>query len=284
MTARNWQDHDALRLLQLRQAAGLDRADLARRCLLSIAHIQELEGEGLHGRFYSEAIKFSAGVKALTALGAQAPEPHTESASGNPSTEPTVTCALATEALTDQANASIQLHPGKRPRNRLPFLALGLFLLTLSAAGLWWHQSGSTLNAEWLSQKHHAPLAASVPPSSGRSTDAPAAQKLIPPIGSENVCIKNLQASSPIVHPHHPAPRKPGNYVHFQAKKTTTVCVESAAGRITKLELKAGQSKSVYDTPPLTVWHSDATIVQMYYQGWKVAGSSSKAGVTIFQP
>lgn len=68
MMDKNWTPIDAQVLKELRTAAGLDRANFARRCTLSLAQLVELE-EGGSGRFYSERIKAYTGETLMARLG-----------------------------------------------------------------------------------------------------------------------------------------------------------------------------------------------------------------------
>jgi hypothetical protein len=97
-------------------------------------------------------------------------------------------------------------------------------------------------------------------------------------------CTQMLKSGTTQVFTRPLAPVKPGNYLHFVAKRPTTVCVEDAQGRVTTLELSKGEAKSVYGPPPLKVWHPNATIVQMYYQGLRVTEHAAQTGITVFKP
>ncbi len=65
---QTWTSGDAKLLRELRQAAGIDRAALARRCALSMSQLAELE-EGGSKQFYSERIKSHTGRAVLARLG-----------------------------------------------------------------------------------------------------------------------------------------------------------------------------------------------------------------------
>ena len=65
---KTWTSGDAKLLRELRQAAGIDRATLARRCALSIGQLSELE-DGGNKQFYSDRIKSHTGRAVLARLG-----------------------------------------------------------------------------------------------------------------------------------------------------------------------------------------------------------------------
>lgn len=282
MTARTWQASDANYLLKLRQAAEVDGASLARQCLLSNAQLLELEGDEAQGHFYNEAIKFTAGVKVLAALGAEPLQPTTPEDIEQPAPVPTSSTVAPPPNQTIKSSLP---HFRHRSRKGGPRFALALLLIVLAAAGLWWSQRKVSIKTQPLAEKTVAEAPAmTTSPATETRTQNPAPATSMSSTTSTSDCVNELWTLPSVVHPHNPKADKPGNYVHFQALKDTTVCIANATGHITELHLKAGDKHSVYDAPPLKVRHPDATIVQMYYQGWKVRGSSAEAGVTIFQP
>ncbi len=284
MSTRVWLPADEQHLRQVREAAGIDHIELSRRCLLSKLQVQELEGSGQSGQFYSESIKFTAGVRVLKALGAQplaAPEPPpTEMLLAKPSAEPVQT-------IPERVSPNHDVQKKKTPL--LPWqCGVGIKLAFLAAAalvGFYVYNVDTTHPAPASpspAQQTEEPLP---PPATQAPAPVSSPTKATTPEHSEAVvCGTALQSTTPVRFSPPAHVSKPGNYVHFVAKRPTTVCVEDAQGRVTTLELSKGETKSVYGPPPLKVWHSNATIVQMYYQGLKVSGRAAKAGVTFFQP
>ena len=317
MSTRPWLPADEQHLVQVREAAGVDQLDLARRCLLSIGQIQELEGKGYGKQFYSEAIKFTAGTRVLTALGAQAlaaPEPLTaqeqdisttavESAKTTSSAIPLPETAPSSkpEPMAPQA-------PGK-PLPMLKLLALVLLAVVLIVATLY-GTSGKKIQAtptktpapqpvqpplEPPAPPAPAPASAPAPsaPSAPAAPVAVAAPKITPPAvkpapadaaPTEFDCSNKFNTTKQVVYQPQTPPSKPGNYVYFVARSPSPVCVLDGSGKVLLYNLKPGQNKSHFGTPPFKVWHPDATIVVMYYRGWRVTGQAAQAGVTVLRP
>lgn len=300
MITRVWLPLDEQHLRQVREAAGVDHQELARRCLLSIHQIQELEGTGYGKQFYSEAIKFTAGARVLAALGAQvlsAPEPAPET------TLSTVAPDIAAPDLKTHnvAKPSVQLIASpvvlKTASRRLPIFKLLAGVLILASSVVWaLYSTGEKAPSSHIAPSAQQtvsptpvaaiePVAPAEPPRpSPPPAPIPAATQPVGTTATETDCTSKLKSSAPVVHPRVSAPSKPGTYVYFVAKSATTICVQDGDGKTLPYNLKPGQSRSHYGTPPFKVWHPNATMVQMYYQGWKVTGPSAQEGVTVFQP
>ena len=91
-----WTSGDAKLLRELRQAAGLDRAALARRCALSMGQLAELE-DGGSKQFYSDRIKSHTGRAVLARLG-HTPAAHPPAAASTPDAASTPATASAPAA------------------------------------------------------------------------------------------------------------------------------------------------------------------------------------------
>lgn len=287
MTSRVWLPSDAQFLAQLREAAGMDAHELSRRCLLSLGQIQALEGQGNGKQFYSEAIKFTAGTKALAVLGAKPLTPHDP---------PTAEVLLAKPSAEDRSVAEpVGTVNGRAPHSTprsVPRMkgrwvrALMLVLVLVGAVVFYAARNDSSSGAAPGPQQQ--PLASQAQP----PTQAPAPEMAAPKSADKTEaqsagavdCTQALQADKAHAFTWPSASINPGNYVHFVAKRQATLCTEDAQGKVTQLVLNKDEAISVYGNPPFKVWHPDATIVQMYYQGWKVAGRAAQAGVTVFQP
>jgi hypothetical protein len=279
MNTRVWLPRDEQHLKQVREASDMDVHQLSRRCLLSVSQIQALEGLGDGKQFYSEAIKFAAGTKALAALGAKPLAP--------PAPPP------AKIMMAKPSAESGQLQPKAPPPSATRLkkhwtMILVLALAVIVAVLFYVGQDGvnskaptAAMRQPMPSQEQSAPQAPATEATGPKRAEKPEAKAQE---GEPFDCAQLLKSGKTLVFTRPLAPIKPGNYVHFVAKRSTAVCVEDVQGRVTALELSKGEAKSVYGSPPLKVWHPNATIVQMYYQGLKVSGRSAKAGVTLFQP
>jgi hypothetical protein len=279
MSTRVWLALDEQHLKQVREASGMDVHDLSRRCLLSVNQIQALEGQGNGKQFYSEAIKFAAGTKALAALGAKPLEP--------PEPPPAVIMMAKPSAESEQAQPKAPSPYAPRLKGywiKVSLLALAFIIAALVYVG---RDGVSSDTPPAAPQQPLAPQAQPAPQAPAPEIAAPKRAdkpEIKAPEREPFDCAQMLKSDKTQVFKRPLAPIKPGNYVHFAAKRPTTVCVEDAQGRVTTLELSKGEAKSVYGSPPFKVWHPNATIVQMYYQGLKVSGRTAKAGVTLFQP
>lgn len=64
---------------------------------------------------------------------------------------------------------------------------------------------------------------------------------------------------------------KPGRYVHFVSTANVELCVVDGNKQATVVNLKAGESRSVYGTPPWQVSSANWGKVQIFFQGWRVS-------------
>lgn len=279
MSTRVWLALDEQHLKQVREASGMDVHDLSRRCLLSVSQIQALEGLGDGKQFYSEAIKFTAGTKALAALGAKPLAPP----------EPPPAKVMMAKPSAESGQVQPQAPSPSSPQLKGFWIKVSLLALAFIIAALV-YVARDGVSSDTPPAAPQQPVASLV--QSAPAAPAPKVAEPKPAVTPEAKapesepfdCAQMLNSGKTQVFTRASAPIKPGNYVHFVAKRPTTVCVEDAQGRVTTLELSKGETKSVYGSPPLKVWHPNATIVQMYYQGLKVSGRTAKAGVTLFQP
>jgi hypothetical protein len=66
-------------------------------------------------------------------------------------------------------------------------------------------------------------------------------------------------------------PRKPGNYVYFEAQAPVNLCVRDAAQQVTTLELSAGRGRTVRGAAPFEVLSEHFAEMRIFYQGNLVA-------------
>jgi hypothetical protein len=64
---------------------------------------------------------------------------------------------------------------------------------------------------------------------------------------------------------------KPSRYVHLVANTDVNVCVVDANRQTSWVQLKAGESQSVFGAAPWQVSSTKLGKVQIYFQGWRVA-------------
>jgi len=123
-----WSAEDGGHLRALREAARVDRVQLARQCTLSTTQLQQLE-EGGDSAFYSTAIKLAAGLRALDRLGGT--RPHRTEQAGPATAIGTEPAAIAdavappaldisTVAVIPQPPAPGHAQPGPQPERAGP--------------------------------------------------------------------------------------------------------------------------------------------------------------------
>ena len=65
--------------------------------------------------------------------------------------------------------------------------------------------------------------------------------------------------------------RKEGRYVYLVSATDTEVCVVDGNKEATRLQLKAGEDRSVHGIPPWQVSGSNLQKIQIYFQGGRVS-------------
>ena len=65
--------------------------------------------------------------------------------------------------------------------------------------------------------------------------------------------------------------RKEGRYVYLMSSTNAEVCVVDGNQQATRLQLKAGEDRSVHGVPPWQVSGSNLQKIQIYFQGWRVS-------------
>lgn len=291
-TTRIWLPEDAEQLKSLRLAAGLDIAILAKRHSLSVHQVRQLE-EGGVDLFYSQAIKLQVGRKLLRALGGEllvlSPVPdsaQTANAESSVMPEP-----VHASVVVKEATLSTGL---PRSSGRLWIPLGGVALVALAWLG--WQQAVSAPSS---SKKNIQSIAPEPKVSSTQAEVVPTqdAPDLLSQEGEQNALDPNdtmsatasdedePQTPTAATNPSNPEctfgseprrvsvfePRKPGNYVYFEAQQAVTLCVRDAAQQVTALELSAGRGRTVRGAAPFEVLSQHFQDMRIYYQGKLVA-------------
>jgi hypothetical protein len=295
-TPRIWTTEDAHLLQSLREAAGLDISILAKRHSLSIHQVRQLE-EGGQDRFYSQAIKLQVGRKLLRSLGGdlvELPEPvaaelvveqpvmvipqplhasavvrDTTQSTGLPKSPSRMWISLGGLALVAMAwlgwqQAAQQAHPQKKTVDAVA-------VADLKAEPVAAVSQPADATAVPMSQPSNTPEATDIPPvASSTPEDAgPLAQCNF---GADPVRVSVFE------------PRKPGNYVYFEAQQAVQVCVKDAAQQTTVLELPAGIGRTVRGTAPFEVLSQQFDAMRIFYQGKMVAPGLLTASHVVLRP
>lgn len=271
---RIWSQEDAQQLSALREAAGLDVSVLAKRHSLSIHQVRQLE-EGGDDRFYSSAIKLQVGRKLLRALGGDLVEVRQLSEETELADLPSTPIPKPVHASDAVRDATLSVNLQKSASRRwIPFLGLTLLVL----AGLGWQQSVFDTSHE---KKNPSLLSTAPTPPAAPSkeavvndltesdadsvTDASEGHELLVaadpecPFGQDPLKVSVFE------------PRRPGDYVYFEAQQPVSLCVRDAAQQITTLDLPAGRGRTIRGAAPFEVLSQHFEGMRIFYQGKLVA-------------
>ena len=279
---------DAAYLRALREAADMDLMILARKACLSVGQVRELES-GKTGRyFYSETIKRQAYKRVLHVLGVTPPHEAPE--------VPAHCIAPGDERLDALDQIAAMSH---RPAiNRPLFSAFHVavnrlqqhkqtvgasLLLLLAVGGLALYgvphatPSKPSEEARVATQQPTAPPTPTqtvasapvpVPPEAKTPPTTLPVATAPPPATAETTCAFSTEAMpqlSPL------QAHKEGRYVYLVSAAHTQVCVVDAHKRATLLQMKAGESQSVYGAAPWQISSANLPLIKIYFQGGLVA-------------
>lgn len=255
-------------LRQLREAAGMDLVVLARIACLSVAQVRALESEDDDSFFYSDAIKRQAYKRLLMILGAEPPTVEIPEALHDVDqvAEAHRSTLAQIVAMSEQPAMS---------RSNFEFVRAGLSslqahkqllgaLLLLTVAIVWFVARSPQISAEAV------PVPSSVLPlTEPVSAPAPAASAPEVPVAvSAGACAYSSEPMSELTSF---VARKEGRYVYLVSATNAEVCVVDGNQQATRLQLKAGEDRSVHGVPPWQVSGSNLQKIQIYFQGGRVS-------------
>lgn len=300
-----WSDSDAKLLKGLRESAGLSQDTLAKRLVLSLAQVRELEGED-QGRFYSEQIKSHAGHRLLARLGHVPLNP--------------VTTATGTQAPVSAAGRPMDAAPAPSrvemagTRTRLPAAAssskpvttwrwVGLVLVAAGIVlGVLTQLPDPSMDravAQATPAPASAPASASVPaPLPASPEPVAAAPGPVPAMpGAESAPATPVPASATPPMPcsfgpagrtavyQSPEAKRPSSYVYIESRGPVQVCIRDAQGRESVFELTAGSARNVLGAPPYTLQLSDWSQARVFFEGRQVRpGDLEPGGTALLKP
>lgn len=285
-------DPDYLR--QLRQASGVEDAWLARTACLSLGQVRQLE-EGGESLFYSPIIKRQAYKRLLMILGAEPPSLIMDAVA---SLEPAAVDELnEIIAMEKNLNGSTMADVLQTLRDRLvqhwalALVVLALGVTTTASLVKTMSEPEDAALAERAPTKtsESLPLAAALPEKvSSAVAGLPLAVAAAPtvaaslPVAASTSATATATATStasvacqytrdvlPQISPL--TATKPSRYVYMVAAADVSVCVVDGNQQASLVQLKAGESRSVYGSAPWQVSSSKLASVQIYFQGWRVA-------------
>ncbi len=308
-----WTAADGKLLKDLRTAAGLDRATLARRCTISTGQLVELEDGGT-GRFYSEGIKAHTGRTVLAKLGhvkavevPAVPTPAATPASDSQAwsqaqaaaTElPTRDMFLRPEPAEPEQQAADQgAHPESTTESGRTWPWIVGLVLVASAAGvaLWLRGAGTPAAP--------APVAATspaTPAADSTATESPA-QAAAPSPASEPAAPAapieraasvaavgpcTLPASATTVAFTPERALKASSYVYLEANEAVSVCVVDARQRRMGATVTPAEGVTLSGAPPFTVHTPRWAALRVYFQGIRVPldDPGLQGGSLVLQP
>ena len=281
---------DATALKSLREAAGLDIAQLASLANLSPGQVRQLE-EGGDSNFYSPQIKSQSMRRVLRLL---QNENSTEDAAAQASLEQVPKSVnviddiirLSEKNLKNTIDTSLVRRAGN-PYKAL--LTVGAGVVVVFALLDWQSNQieSQKIFAEWVQPFTAQPVEASSeavekatpevaqvesPPPSPASVPAPVVSQVQPvAVAAKDQALSDCKLLQDEPTPAAPVSiNKAGNYVYLLASKDVQVCVDDGKRVRNVVNLKAGEGKTVRGSSPWVIGAADIASVQVYFQGAKV--------------
>lgn len=264
MNKPQWTHEHGVLLESLRKRAGMDRATLARRNMLSVLQVAQLETGGNSG-FYNSEIKFSTGKKLLQFFG------HTlqiEVAASVP-----ITPSPPLEVPPQQAAAA-------KPAFKISGLGGALMVMAVLMAVFFLVQQSSNSVSK---PSTEATIQATQPEPKqavlATPSPAPVAEGDKQPLPVQPETEKKEASSKPQalntacaweptdteIQP--TSARKKGEYVHVVALDNISLCIMDGNQRVASLSLAPGQERSIYGPGPFKVYSQQLPLVKIFFQG-----------------
>jgi transcriptional regulator with XRE-family HTH domain len=292
-------ENEAEILKTLREAAGLDVAQLAAIANLSAGQVRQLE-EGGDSYFYSPQIKAQSMRRVLRLLQNQ---PSAEEAAAFAELEqvPKSVNVIDDIIRLSETNLKSTIDTSLVRRPASPYKALllvGAALVVVFMLLNWQAKQTEPQNlfSEWIEPFTAKPVAEAAPAQEESVAQASLPVKPIEPgttvtesvspgpvspaaAPTESVAISNSSSqlagdckllraeptpASPV------SVNKPGSYVYLLPTKDVQVCVDDGKRVQTVVDLKAGQGRSIHGSSPWVISSNQISAVQVYFQGSKV--------------
>ena len=265
MNKPQWTHEHGVLLERLRTSAGLDRATLARRNMLSVLQVQQLEKGGDSG-FYNSDIKFSTGKKLLQFLGHTL---HVEvkveiEAEAEVASSVSNTPSPPLKVPHEQAAAA-------KPAFKISGLGGALMVMAILMAVFFLVQQSSNSVSK---PSTEASIQATQPEPKAETKAEPATEtkpepkQELPPAPQSTEALNNSCAWEPTDTEIQPTTaRKKGEYVHVVALDNVKLCIMDGNQRVASLSLTPGQERSIYGPGPFKVYSQQLPLVKIYFQG-----------------
>jgi transcriptional regulator with XRE-family HTH domain len=265
MNKPQWTHEHGVLLERLRTGAGMDRATLARRNMLSMLQVEQLEKGGDSG-FYNPEIKFSTGKKLLQFLGHTLKvEVAVEVADTVSNTPPVPTEAPAAPPVIQN---QVRRFSGLGGALLVMVILVALFFLVQQSS-----TPASKVSTEAANKAappepiknvvaaDNQPVPIAPAPEKKEAPETP--QASVAPQTVNATCA--WQTTDTEIEP--TAARKKGEYVHVVALENVTICVMDGNQRVASLSLTPGQERSIYGPGPFKVYSTQLALVKVYFQG-----------------
>jgi hypothetical protein len=279
-------------LRNLREAAGMDLVVLARIACLSVAQVRQLESDGSDTLFYSDAIKRKAYHRLLMILGADPPtvevpqalrDAHQVAEAHKNSLEQIV--AMSHQPSMDRSVADTWRAGLHHVLEHKQVLGACLFLIVAVVLFVGYgpqhvEDAKVSVSAPAVAvqvPKDPEPVASAV---AEVSAVVPSASVPTVPVTPEVVVAAPVVAPSPngCAYSNELMPeltsfvaKKEGRYVYLASGVPAEICVVDGNKQVTKVQMKAGESLSVYGVSPWQISGPQLPKVQVYFQGGRVS-------------
>lgn len=267
MNKPQWTHEHGVLLERLRTSAGLDRATLARRNMLSVLQVQQLEKGGDSG-FYNSDIKFSTGKKLLQFLG------HTLQVEVKVEIEAEVASSVSNTPSPTLKVAHEQAAAAK-PAFKISGLGGALMVMAILMAVFFLVQQSSNSvskpsteasiqatqpepKTETKPETKPEPAPEAKPEPKQEPSPAPQSTESLNTSCAWETTDTEIQPATA---------RKKGEYVHVVALDNVKLCIMDGNQRVASLSLTPGQERSIYGPGPFKVYSQQLPLVKIYFQG-----------------
>ena len=285
---------DPAYLRELRESAGTDLSILARTACLSVAQVRALETDHSDHLFYSDAIKRQAYKRLLMILGAEPPSVEVPQelrnagkvADAHLNTLDQIVAMSQQPALNRSTLdwvrsgvAKLNLHKQFMGALLLLLVAVGLFVVHgLQPVGDFVTAASAGSDAVQAPPKPALAVVATPAPA---PAPAPASEPAASVAVSKVVGCAYVTDALPQVAPF--TAQKEGRYVYVVSPSNTEICVVDGNKQATVVQLKSGESRSVYGAPPWQVSSPQLSNLQIFFQGWRVAVPEAATRVSLIE-
>jgi transcriptional regulator with XRE-family HTH domain len=267
MNKPQWTREHGVLLESLRTSAGMDRATLARRNMLSVVQVEQLEAGGDSG-FYNSEIKFSTGKKLLQFFG------HTLQVEVKVEIEAEVASSVSNTPSPPLKVPHEQAAHAK-PAFKISGLGGALMVMAILMAVFFLVQQSSNSVSK---PSTEASIQATQPEPKAETKAEPATEtkpetkpepkQELPPAPQSTEALNTSCAWEPTDTEIQPATaRKKGEYVHVVALDNVKLCIMDGNQRVASLSLTPGQERSIYGPGPFKVYSQQLPLVKIYFQG-----------------